>query len=61
MSMKILLGLSGEEISEAEIVAKIQQAKEDRVNVVEFSLKDGSKIRIELPSIDPSNIPYVGE
>jgi hypothetical protein len=61
MALKILLGLAGEKISESEIVAKIEQAKEDRTNIVEFTLKDGSKIRIELPSIDPGNIPYVGE
>lgn len=61
MSLKVLLGLAGEDISESEIAARIEQAKEDRTNVAEFTLKDGSKVRIELPSIDPSNIPYVGE
>ncbi len=60
MSMKKVLGLENENITEEELVARIREAEANHVSF-EFTKKDGSKIKIDFPHVDPSHIPYVGE
>lgn len=50
MSLKELLGLNGTDISEAEIMKKIAEAKRQNLTEVEFDV-GGSKVKISIPSI----------
>ncbi len=58
--MKKVLGLEDESITEGELAARIKDAEANHTSF-EFIRKDGSKLKIDFPHIDPSNIPYVGE
>ena len=61
MSLKELFGLSEEDISESEIVAKLKQAQKNNSDTIQFTKKDGSKITIEFPSIDFNRVITFGE
>jgi hypothetical protein len=56
MSIKNLLGLKDIDISDYEIIAKIKEAQCKNLSKVEFIKLDGSKIKIELPTVgfDPT-------
>lgn len=51
MSLKKLLGIHGNTISEAEIYQKIDEAKKNNLEWVEITDLDGSKIRMHIPQI----------
>ena len=52
MSLKQLFGLDDVAISDADIMAKVKQAFDKDLDVVEFVKNDGSKVIIRLPHID---------
>ena len=56
MSIKNLLGLTDIDISDSEIMAKIREAQRKNLSEVEFIKLDGTRIKIELPTVgfDPS-------
>ncbi len=51
MSIKNLLGLSDIDISDSEIMAKIREAQRKNLSEVEFIKLDGTRIKIELPTM----------
>ena len=61
MSLKDLFGLSDENISDSEIIAKLKDAQKNNLNTIEFTRKDGSKITVEIPNIDLSRTTLLGE
>jgi hypothetical protein len=52
MSLKHLLGLDDLGISDTDIMAKIKEAYDHDLDVVEFLKEDGSKVVVRLPHID---------
>ena len=61
MSLKELFGLTNEDISDSEIIAKLKEAQKNNLNTLEFTKKDGSKIMLMLASIDLSGTTPLGE
>lgn len=49
MSIKKLLGLTGTNISDCEIIAKLTQAQRRNLDEIEFVKVDGTVIKIQLP------------
>lgn len=51
MSLKKILGLSETDLTDYEIVARIQEARKNNLDEVDFAATDGTIIRIFIPSI----------
>ncbi len=52
MSLKQLFGLDDLEISDNEIMAKIKEAFDKSLDIVEFVKTDGTKVLVKLPKMD---------
>jgi len=61
MSLKELFGLSNENITDSEIVAKLKEAQKNNLSTVEFTKKDGSKVMLLLSSVNLSSTTPLGE
>ena len=55
MSLKILFGLEGLDITDTEIMVRIKSAIDRDLHELEFVRSDGSKVLIKLPHIDFSH------
>ena len=60
MSMKKVLGLENESIAEEELAARIKEAEANHTSF-EFTRKDGTKVKIDFPRIDPSHLNPLGD
>ena len=61
MSLKELLGLGNEDISEIEIITRLKQAQRENSNIVEFTRKDGSMVKVEFPTMNLASTTPLGE
>ena len=61
MSLKKLLDLEGEDITEDEILAKIKDAQKNNTDTIEITKKDGSKVTIRIPRIVFEHVTRLGE
>jgi len=52
MSLKSLLGLENTSLTDTQIMAKIQEAKDKGQEEVEFMTKDGKKVIVKIPHVD---------